>query len=264
MNADPARLEQVVVNLLMNAAKYTEEGGTIWLTAAEENGNIVMRVKDTGIGIAPEVLPKIFDLFSQADRSLARSKGGLGIGLTVAKRLAELHGSTIEAHSDGVGKGAEFELRWPRAKIPLLFQFGRLAQMRCRPPNLRILLVDDHADTLDGTAQLLRGYGCTVCTCSDGKDVVDAALKFSPELILLDIGLPGLDGYQVAQALRRQARFRDTILIAVSGYSQEKDRNASKESGFNLHLVKPLDVSILFNALTPLISAQPRPVYSAA
>lgn len=254
---DPARLEQIVVNLLTNAVKYTEKGGYICLSAEVENRDLKIQVRDSGMGIAPEMLGAIFDLFSQADRSLDRSQGGLGIGLTVSRRLAELHGGSLTAASDGIGKGASFTLTLPEI-VSGTDEKPPEANHRDQLPRsgLKVLLVDDHADTLEGTALYLRDVGCKVRTCSDGFQAVSAAREFRPEVVLLDIGLPGLNGYEVARHIRNEESLRNTILIAVSGYGQEMDKRNSKESGFDMHLVKPLDFDQLFPALQPILNLQ--------
>jgi PAS domain S-box-containing protein len=248
VNADPTRLEQIVVNLLNNAAKYTENGGHIWLSAGHEGSVIAIRVKDSGVGIPPEKLPEMFELFAQADRSSARSEGGLGIGLTVVKRLVELHGGTIRADSAGPGKGSEFVVRLPAAKRPA-------AKQQSKGPaatvgTTRILVVDDNPDTARSMTRLLRLMGHEVTTAHDGPEAIEAAQAHRPEVILLDIGLPGMDGYEVIKRLRQEAWGQDATIIAVSGYGQEEDRRRTRAVGFDHHLVKPID----FDALKSLLS----------
>ncbi len=254
IQGDPARLQQIIVNLLTNAAKYTEKGGSIWLTTAVTDDDVEIAVRDSGVGIAPEMLPKIFDLFLQIDRSLDRSQGGLGIGLTVARKLAELHGGTLTASSDGIGQGATFTLRLPRALNSS--DLVSVSNLEVRLParlNVRVLLVDDHVDTLDGTALFLEELGCSVKTCADGALALAAVREFKPEVVLLDIGLPGLNGYEVANLIRNDPAVGKVVLVAVSGYGQEQDRKRSSESGFDLHMVKPLNLELLFPALVPLL-----------
>jgi len=243
LEVDVARLEQVLTNLLNNAAKFTEDGGSIALSAERLPHEVVVRVTDTGVGITPELLPRIFDLFIQGDRSLDRSRDGLGIGLTLSRRLVELHGGTIEAHSAGLGKGSEFAIR-----LPILLtgsspdEEGALekAGPGARGP-LRVLAVDDSEDTADMMMALLEMDGHLVRTAHSGPAALEAAAAFRPDVIILDIGLPGLDGYQVAQRLRADPTLRDVALIAASGYGQQADLQRSREAGFDRHLVKPLD-----------------------
>jgi len=243
LEADVVRLAQVVANLLTNAAKYTEKAGRIWLTAGPEAGEVVIRVRDSGVGIAPELLPRIFELFVQAERSLARSNGGLGVGLTLVRRLVEMHGGTVAAHSHGVGHGSEFVVRLP----PLLSESAdggaTPAGDAARPtgPGRRVLVVDDNVDAADSAAVLLRLWGHDVRTLYDGLSVLQAVRDFRPDVILLDIGLPGMTGYEVAQQLRSQPGLESVVLAAMTGYGQEDDRRRSREAGFNHHLTKPLD-----------------------
>jgi PAS domain S-box-containing protein len=239
LNADVARLEQVVTNLLANAAKYTEEGGHVWLTVREEGGECVLRVRDTGVGIAPALLPYIFDLFTQAERSLDRSQGGLGIGLALVHRLTDLHGGTVEAYSTP-GVGSEFVVRLPLlasgAPQPslALTEGGRPA---VRP--LRVLVVDDNLDTVLSFSMLLEASGHDVRAAHDGLAAVDAAIAYRPDVVLLDIGLPGLNGYEVAKRIRKHGELKDVVLVALTGYGQDSDRQTSRQAGFNHHLVKP-------------------------
>jgi PAS domain S-box-containing protein len=254
LEADPLRLEQVLVNLLTNAAKYTESGGRIWLTASRETDHIVIKVTDSGLGITPELLPRIFDLFAQGDRSRARSEGGLGIGLTLVKSLVELHGGTVTAASAGSGQGSEFTVRIPASKesgtpkrkaAPIV---ANLAQ-----PASRVLVVDDNVDTARALGKLLKLLGHDVKVVHDGEAAIDAARTHRPEIVLLDIGLPGMDGYDVAATLRREECCRGATLVAVSGYGQEADVRRSQHAGFDHHLVKPVDYDSLM-----LLLAKPR------
>ncbi len=251
LRADPTRLEQIVVNLLTNAAKYTESGGRIWLSAAVEGDEVVIRVRDDGVGIAPELLPQMFVLFAQGDRSLARSEGGLGIGLTLVHRLAELHGGAVSATSDGPGLGSEFTVRLPASARP------KAAPSEARTPTAearkisgsRILVVDDNVDTARGMARLLKLLGNEVRVAHDGPEALELARQARPDFVLLDIGLPGLDGYQVATQLRLEECGRGATIIAVSGYGQDEDKRRSRAAGFDHHLVKPVD----FDSLISLI-----------
>ena len=279
MLADAARLEQVLVNLLTNASKYTEGGGHIWLTVEivasdewrvasdeqEESGAallitpsslathhsplatscVVIRVRDTGVGISPALLPHVFDLFTQADRSLDRSQGGLGIGLALVQRLTELHGGKVEAFST-MGEGSEFVVRlplgsgeWRRASDESDNSSSLTTHHSPLAAPLRVLVVDDNVDTVLGFSMLLKASGHDVRTANDGLAAVEAAIDYRPDVVLLDIGLPGLNGYEVAKRLRLHPDFMNIVLIALTGYGQDTDRATSKQAGFDYHLVKP-------------------------
>jgi PAS domain S-box-containing protein len=241
LEVDVARLEQVLTNLLNNAAKFTEDGGRIALSAERRAHEVVLRVSDTGVGISPELLPRIFDLFIQGDRSLDRSRDGLGIGLTLSRRLVELHGGTLEAHSEGLGKGSEFAVHLPILLTAVSPTEAAAAGAAPRRRALRVLVVEDSEDTAEMMQALLEMDGHQVQTAGSGPAALEVAAATRPDVVLLDIGLPGLDGYQVAQRLRADPVLRDVALIAASGYGQEGDRQRSREAGFDRHLVKPLD-----------------------
>jgi PAS domain S-box-containing protein len=250
LEADPTRLEQVLANLLHNAAKYTDSGGRIDLIAAREGDEVVLRVRDTGIGITPEMLPRIFEMFVQAERRLDRSQGGLGIGLSLVRTLVEIHGGRVTAHSAGLGQGSEFVVRLPALAWPA--QGARAAPPRSQrpadalPPRHRILIVDDNPDAANSLARLLtRLWHQDVQVAHDGPAALAAAQAFRPDVILLDIGMPGMDGYEVAQRLRRQPEFATTLLVALTGWGQEEDRRRSQDAGIDHHLVKPADPEIL-------------------
>ncbi len=244
--ADPARLEQVLTNLLNNAARYTPEGGRIWLTAEVEGGGVVVSVRDTGIGIPPGMLPHIFGLFAQVGRAEERAGGGLGIGLSLVKSLTEMHGGSVEARSEGPGRGSEFVVRWPLpAEQPP-------AGVNAPPDNapaavraLRVLVVDDNADAAESLAMLLRLWGHDVAVAQDGPAALRTAAARPPEVALLDIGLPGMDGYELARLLRQQPGPGRAVLVALTGWGQEEDRRRAREAGFDHHLVKPVDLSAL-------------------
>lgn len=248
-NVDTTRLEQIIINLLNNAAKYSDPGGVIKLYSLLENGSIVIRVSDSGVGIPPEKLPEMFELFAQGDRSLARSEGGLGIGLTLVKKLVEMHGGTITAESAGLDQGSTFTIHLPAVtpKARVVAQprvGGELARTS------RVLVVDDNVDTVLGLSKLLTIQGHQVSAAYSGPEAIEAARASRPEFILLDIGLPGMDGYEVARRLRREESGRDAVIIAITGYGHDTDRHRSKESGFDHHLVKPLDHDLLVSLLS--------------
>jgi PAS domain S-box-containing protein len=249
VNVDPTRLEQVVVNLLNNAAKYSENAGQILLSARNEAGEVVISVKDRGVGIPPEKLPEMFELFAQGDRSLARSEGGLGIGLTIVKKLVEMHGGTISATSEGLGKGSEFIIRLPASSRPSELRPLASATELQASKKARILVVDDNVDTARGMARLLKLLGHEVATAHSGQEAIEVARAHQQDFILLDIGLPGMSGYEVASQLRKEECCREAVIVAISGYGQEEDRRRSKEAGFDYHLVKPLDHDALLTLL---------------
>jgi PAS domain S-box-containing protein len=250
LEADLTRLTQVFSNLLNNAAKYTEVGGQIALTAAVEGQEVVVRIRDSGVGIAAEMLPRIFDLFAQADKSLARTSGGLGIGLTLVRRLVELHGGRIAATSSGPGKGSEFVVTLPLAESEKAAAAnGPKETEQQEKSQQRILVVDDNRDSAKSIAVLLRAGGDTVELAFDGPMALEAARHLRPDVVLLDIGLPGMDGYEVARQLRRDASLKNVVLIAMTGYGQDGDRQQSQEAGFNAHLVKPVDLNMLQSLL---------------
>jgi PAS domain S-box-containing protein len=242
VEADPARLAQALANLLQNAAKYSERAGRIWLEAEREGGEAVLRVRDAGIGIRPDLLPHVFDLFVQGDSSLERARGGLGIGLTVVRKLVEMHGGSVSAHSEGPGRGSEFVVRLPALEVA-----PRPPEQREGAPSpraaaaRRVLVVDDNVDAADSVAMLLRFWGHDVRLAYNGPQALEVAGRFQPELVVLDIGLPGMNGYEVARRLRQQPRFRKTVLAALTGYGQEEDRRRSADAGFDRHMTKPVD-----------------------
>ncbi len=257
LEADAARLQQVVANLLNNAAKYTQAGGKVTLLAERQGGELLLTVEDTGQGIAPEFLPRVFELFAQEDRSLNRSAGGLGIGLTLVKFIVGLHGGTVEARSPGPGRGSTFVVRLP-APEGLRAPPRPAAQPRpAMAVGRRILAVDDQADTVEMLASLLRLQGHEVRTAYDGPAGLAAAADFGPEVVLLDIGLPGLDGYEVARRLRQVPAARTALLVAVTGYGREVDRAQARAAGFQHHLVKPLDLAALERLLAGLGATRP-------
>jgi PAS domain S-box-containing protein len=257
LNADAARLEQVLVNLLTNAAKYTDQGGHIWLTLGPEGEEAVLSVRDTGVGIAPEILPRIFDLFTQAERSLDRAQGGLGIGLALVQRLVEMHGGTVTA-SSVLGQGSEFVVRLPMVSPPESQPVSPPAEgIKPTGPSLRVLVVDDNVDTVTTLALLVQESGHEVRTAYDGSAVLETALDYRPNLVLLDIGLPGFNGFEVARQLRQQPTLKNIVLVAMTGYGQDSDRKRSQEAGFDFHLVKPGDFGKVLEILAT-VSESPR------
>ncbi|HEV3263804.1 MAG TPA: ATP-binding protein, partial [Gemmataceae bacterium] len=253
VDADRTRLAQVFCNLLNNSAKYMDRGGHIRLTAVRDGSDVLVSVKDTGIGIAAEQLPRIFQMFSQVEGSLERSQGGLGIGLTLVKRLVEMHGGSIEARSEGPGRGAEFVLRLPAAVgaagPPPAGGNGEAAAPKS---SLRILIVDDNRDSADSLVMLLRLMGNDTRTAYDGQQGVDVAGEFRPDVALLDIGLPKLDGYEACRRIRGEPWGKNVVLVAVTGWGQEEDRRRSHEAGFDYHMVKPVDPDALMKLLAGL------------
>ncbi|HWB08555.1 MAG TPA: ATP-binding protein [Pirellulales bacterium] len=254
VNADAARLVQVLGNLLNNAAKYTEPGGRIWLVVESANGEAVIRVRDTGIGIPPAMLPHVFELFTQGEWSANHSQEGMGIGLALVRRLVELHGGTITASSEGVGRGSEFVVRLPAmsgwSALPTTApQDGDLHTLPATSGPRRILVVDDNVDATTTLAMLLSVQQHAVKVAHDGLAALEAAKEFRPDVILLDIGLPRMDGYEVARRLREESDLKNVLLVALTGYGQEEDRRRSAEAGFDFHLVKPVSLEALQGAL---------------
>jgi CheY-like chemotaxis protein len=254
VNADPTRLEQVVTNLLTNAAKYTPDGGQVGLSARNEGPEVVITVKDNGVGIPPERLPEMFELFAQGDRTLARSEGGLGIGLTIVKKLTEALGGRVTGSSEGIGKGSEFSIRLPAAQRPALVGAPATKTIAAAIRGARILVVDDNVDMARAMGRLLQLLGHDVKTAHDGPTAIELARSYHPEFILLDIGLPGIDGYQVATMLRQERCCAGAIFIAISGYGQEEDRRRSRDAGFDYHLVKPIDHHTLMSLIAQPVS----------
>lgn len=251
VEGDPHRLAQAIGNLLVNAAKFTEERGHIWLSSAHEGDEVVIRVQDTGAGIAPDMLPRVFDLFTQADRTLGRSKGGLGIGLTMVKNLVEMHGGKVEARSEGLGRGSEFVIRLPAmpcdAAQPVEAVEPEMPESQA--PRCRILVVDDIVDSADSLAQMLHLCGYDVRAVYSGSEALNVARDYHPGVVLLDIGMPVMDGYEVARRLRAEHGSK-MVLVAVTGYAQAADRETSREAGFDHHLPKPVDLDALRELLT--------------
>jgi signal transduction histidine kinase/CheY-like chemotaxis protein len=255
LDADPVRLGQIFSNLLNNAAKYTRDGGLIHLSAERSGHEVVISVKDSGVGIAPEILPHIFDMFAQAEPVLERSQGGLGIGLSLVKVLVDMHGGTIEARSDGLGRGSEFVLRLPLIEQDSLAGSVPTGKKAEQPDNrkYRVLVVDDLKNNADSLAMLLKIAGHDVETAYDGQAGLAAAERFRPEVVLLDLGMPKMNGYEVCRHIRNRPWGESVWLIAVSGWGQEEDRRQTKAAGFDDHLTKPVDPEALKRLLASLL-----------
>ena len=253
--ADKIRLAQVIMNLLTNAAKYTPEGGRITLSAEHDGAEIAVRVKDNGIGIAQDQLVQIFDMFYQANRSYEQLHGGLGIGLTLTRRLVEMHGGRVEAHSAGINRGSEFVVRLP-IFLELQPQKETPRAETTRAPVQRILVADDDGEITETLAELLRFEGNDVAIAHDGLKAVQVAEKFRPAVVLLDIGMPELTGYEAARKIREQPWGKDMVLIAITGWGQKNDRNRSRQAGFNAHLLKPFKYPELSKLIADLSSGK--------
>ncbi len=251
LNADPTRLEQILGNLLTNAAKYSDTGAEIHLAARLDGDTVVITLTDSGIGIAPEKLPHIFDLFVQVERRLDRSQGGLGLGLSLVKSLTELHGGSVAAWSDGLGKGSQFIIRLPVFRTPATSvkptqQVDGFSVDGVGLPRRRVLIVDDNVDSAKSIGLLLSEvWQQDTLVCFGGEEALEKALAFKPHVVLLDIGLPGLSGYKVAELLRLRTEGDQPLIVAMTGWGQEEDLRRSREAGFDHHLVKPLDLNTL-------------------
>ncbi|HEY6395464.1 MAG TPA: ATP-binding protein, partial [Candidatus Binataceae bacterium] len=253
LEADPIRLSQVITNLLTNAARYTEPGGRIWVSAAREDGEIILRVRDNGIGITSELLPRIFDLFSQGTRGFDRSQGGLGLGLTIVKSLVAVHGGSVRAESQGIGKGSQFEIRLPaieaaQSRVAPSCE-RRLSAARRAPLSTRVLIVDDNEDAATTLSEMLDEIGYSTRVSFDARSALQIVSEFVPDIMLVDIGLPVMDGYQLARQLRQMPELISVRLLALTGYGQESDRQRALRSGFDDHLVKPIDMEALLSIL---------------
>lgn len=256
VEADLTRLAQVVANLLNNAAKYTPPRGRVGVTVEREAGKALVRVQDTGLGIPPEMLDRVFDLFTQVDRHLERSQGGLGIGLALVRKLTELHGGTVEVQSEGMGRGTQFTLRLPLAGnghsvspvLPVVPTPSNLPRTTAR----RVLVVDDNVDAATSLATVLELIGYQVWVVHDGLAAVAATEEFRPDVVLMDIGMPKLNGYDACRRIREQPWGRDAVLVAVTGWGQDEDRRRTTEAGFDHHLTKPVSSESVTDILTAL------------
>jgi signal transduction histidine kinase/BarA-like signal transduction histidine kinase len=252
IDVDAVRMSQVLGNLLHNAAKFTPPGGKVRISTALAPDALVIAVEDNGSGIPADILPDIFELFAQGDRSLDRSRGGLGIGLSLARGLVEMHGGSVTASSAGRGQGSRFAVRLPRSVMVEAPAPAKAAAAPADSRARRVLVVEDNMDAAEAMVLLLRELGHDVHVVHDGHEAIDAARQFEPEVMLLDIGLPGLDGYELARRMRGLPALERALIVAVSGYGQEKDRQRSAAAGFDAHLVKPVDP----RALIAVISAE--------
>jgi PAS domain S-box-containing protein len=248
---DAQRLMQLVANLLNNAARYTPEGGRIAVTAEAEGGEALVRVSDNGRGIEPQMMDHIFDMFVQGPQSVLQAGGGLGIGLALARKIAQLHGGSLEAHSEGAGKGSEFTLRIPLMDPALAWEGASAAAQAHVEPGLprRVLVVDDNVDAAEMLDVLLKSLGHKTCVAHDGLEALKRAADFHPDIVLLDIGLPGADGYEVARGLRALRKDDPLRIVAITGWGQDADKQKSRQAGFDVHLVKPVDPAELMRVL---------------
>lgn len=239
-------------NLLINAAKYTEPGGRVTVTARQEGRQVVTRIRDTGIGIDPLMAASIFDLFVQGERRTERSAGGVGIGLTLVRRLVELHGGTVDVLSAGPGKGSEFAVSLPSVERPAPKTIVNPERLFTAPASMRVLVVDDNVDAANSLALALRLSGQRVRVAYDGETALSFVAEDPPEAVLLDLGMPGMDGYQVAQRLRGNPATCKILIVALTGWGQDEDRRKSHDAGFDHHLVKPVDPIVVNRVLAAL------------
>jgi PAS domain S-box-containing protein len=260
VKGDSDRLSQVIANLLTNAAKYTDRAGAIVLSLQREGDAAALRVRDTGVGIAPELLPRVFDLFVQGRRTLERSQGGLGIGLTLVRKLVELHKGSVAVYSEGPGKGSEFVVALPIATAPPEVGERRAggAEAGAGDAAWKVLVVDDNVDACESTALILVASGYEVRCLYEGSSVLATAMSWQPDAIILDIGLPGMSGLEVSAQLRQYPQFHSTPLAAVTGYGQQEDRRRSQHAGFDIHLTKPVSPKELLEWLSLMLGARSR------
>jgi CheY-like chemotaxis protein/anti-sigma regulatory factor (Ser/Thr protein kinase) len=253
VDADRTRLAQAVCNLLNNAVKYSDRGSHIWLSARREGDQAVVSVKDSGVGIPSHMLTRVFEMFMQVDRTLEKSQGGLGVGLGIVKRLVELHGGSVEAKSEGHGKGSEFIIRLPAVAAPAAVERGAETDGPLRSAaRHRILVVDDNEDAAESLATLLELLGNEVRTANDGLEGLDVAAEFRPGVILMDIGMPRLNGYDTCRRIREQPWGKGIVIVALTGWGQDEDKRQSREAGFDDHLVKPVEPAALEKLLAAL------------
>jgi CheY-like chemotaxis protein len=259
LDADPVRLAQVFANLINNAAKYTQKAGQIWCTARWENGIVIVTVRDTGIGIPTDMLPRVFDMFTQVDSSQKRINSGLGIGLTLVQSLVQLHDGTVSAFSAGLGKGSEFVVRLPLVSMPAAEAAPAPEREPAALAPVRVLVVDDNYDAADSLGMLVECLGAEVRVVHDGPAALHALETFQPAMVLLDIGMPGMDGYEVARRVRQQPQFQNVTLIALTGWGQDEDRRRSHAAGIDYHLIKPPDIDTLQALMVSVSKNQRQP-----
>jgi CheY-like chemotaxis protein/anti-sigma regulatory factor (Ser/Thr protein kinase) len=255
VNADLTRLAQIIANLLHNAAKYTHDGGRIEVVVERQDHFAMISVQDSGVGIPVDMLPRVFDMFAQVDRSLERSQGGLGIGLALVKRLVEMHGGTVRAFSDGQGCGSKFVVRVPLATsiaIPAIESLPpKVRELHVGDSNgIRVLVVDDNVDSADSLSRVLEVMGYQTRVAHDGIEAIHAADDYRPRIVLLDLGLPKMNGLEVASALREKDWGKNILLIALSGWGQDEDRRKTGKAGFDFHFVKPVNIDALTDIMT--------------
>jgi CheY-like chemotaxis protein len=249
LDADPVRLTQVLINLLDNACKYTDPGGQVILVARRQGEEVVVRIEDTGHGISQDMLPVVFEMFTRVDQSLERDQGGLGLGLTLVRRMLELHGGRVDAWSAGRGQGSVFTVHLPALARGFTTAASDARKTETRADAQRILVVDDNRDATETLAALLQLSGHETATAYDGKSAIEIAESFRPDVLLLDIGMPELNGYEVARRVRALPWGGETTLVALTGWGQEDDRRRSQDAGFDAHLVKPVDHAQLMQLL---------------
>ncbi|HZS69814.1 MAG TPA: ATP-binding protein, partial [Burkholderiales bacterium] len=247
VDADPTRLEQIIANLVGNALKFTPEGGNVTVSVTRDGDQALLRVADTGIGMAPELAARVFEPFVQGERPLDRSQGGLGIGLTLVRRLAELHGGSATAESEGEGRGSVFTVRLPAVEPPGVTRGPSIAEPTV--PARDVLVVEDNADARETLKRMLELAGHRVRVAVDGAAALDAVQSSVPDVALIDIGLPRMDGYELARRIRADVHEKRPLLVAITGYGLPEDRNRSREAGFDMHLVKPVDSTTLADLL---------------
>jgi CheY-like chemotaxis protein/two-component sensor histidine kinase len=258
LDADPARLAQVFLNLLNNAAKYSDRGGHIRLSVERDRNEVVVSVRDTGIGIPASHLSHVFEVFVQVDTAWHRVQGGLGIGLSLVKEFVGLHGGRVEAHSDGLGKGSEFVVRLPAAAASCATDPPTAAAETSRAPRRRILVVDDNRDAAESLAEMLEIMGHEVRAAHDGEAAGVAVAEFRPEVVLMDLGMPKVDGYEAARRIRAEPWGNEPFLVALTGWGADEDRRRTQEAGFDRHLVKPVTLDALTELLATMHTPSPR------
>jgi CheY-like chemotaxis protein len=259
VNGDATRLAQVVMNVVSNAAKYTQPGGRIEIDAGDDHGEIELRVKDNGIGVSAEMLPRMFEMFIQERQPLHRADGGLGLGLTIVKSLVELHGGSVRATSQGIGCGCEVVVRLPRA-VPVAASADAHRHTRSAPAvrlGRRVLIVDDNVDAARTMADALDLAGYDTRVAFDGPAALDAAIGFEPDAVLLDLGLPLMDGYEVAREMIARPSARNPVLVAVTGYGQLSDQERTRAAGFSSHITKPIETPQIVAVLERLLTPEP-------